>query len=356
MPWCPKSLKSISFERPERDVLHQVLPKRKASCQRLSCLFLSSQKQNLGILRDRIEVRQINEPAIVQDVAFTAAEISTSQTEDKFFQVVYFKSQYEADLFQAKFEAASEEAGFNSADLQDLIKELDLEENVDFFKWKTGEGTDLNEIRNYLETLDLDLDDALFEDKDNNGVADWIDRLNELEDGKLSETDIPRGVYKIIEIEDGVPTIPSDDIDRRFVPEKEAEDQNEDDSDKGLDQNDEFNIPFDSAASEPVDVEEISPRIARWSAILRGEEAQSDEPYPVSSQLDAEALKTGAVVSTGGLGLLAMFCSQKSKGKKSINEEVESFSREKSENPDRNVFSSAARFRRRHEQSVTNEN
>ena len=312
---------------------------------------------------DRIEVRQINESAIVQDVAFTAAEISTSQIEDKFFQVVYFKSQYEADLFQAKFEAASEEAGFNSADLQDLIKELDLEENVDFFKWKTGEGTDLNEIRNYLETLDLDLDDALFEDKDNNGVADWIDRLNELneledelEDGKLSETDIPRGVYKIIEIEDGVPTIPSDDIDRRFVPEKEAEDQNEDDSDKGLDQNDEFNIPFDSAASEPVDVEEISPRIARWSAILRGEEAQSDEPYPVSSQLDAEALKTGAVVSTGGLGLLAMFCSQKSKGKKSINEEVESFSREKSENPDRNVFSSAARFRRRHEQSVANEN
>ena len=66
----------------------------------------------------------------------------------------------------------------------------------------------------------------------------------------------------------------------------------------------------------------------------------------------AESTGRNAAVASGGIGMLAMLCHYNSKTNKSAADEIESLGEIKSKEPNRNVFSRAARFRRRNEFAI----
>lgn len=183
----------------------------------------------------------------------------------------------------------------------------------------------------------MSLDDSILEDGDNNQKSDWIDNL--LEQLKADETAagsvIPRGVYKIIQWDDGVPSIVGDDIDRTVVPESDST-PTEDSADENT-QNDDLEYN-----PQPIPVETTqqsdnpqSTRVAKWSAMLRGHEVEVESRATVPA-------------AASGLAMASMLMHRRKKGQ-TLESEIEALGGEKAEQPDRSVFSSSARFKRRME-------
>ena len=107
---------------------------------------------------------------------------------------------------------------------------------------------------------------------------------------------------------------------------------------------------------------ELSPRLARWSAMLRGEpvtvesivgenlDSAPEITNPTSDQVDDRIQPGTYLGATGaGIGVLAMLCNYKSRNNKTVEDEIAALEQVKSSNPSRNIFSRSARFKRRHE-------
>ena len=172
------------------------------------------------------------ETATIETVAPTESPIFIQNVRQTFFVIVYFDSQYDADRFQDAFDGLSadgEDPDFESEDLKALFERLadDTDKQFEDFFAKLepseGENLDANQIRALLEGADLDL-----ADDDLTDLKDWF------ESNRSGELDVPRGVFKILEVEDGKATIQGDDVDRRIVEEPDDTDNNGVENEEGL--------------------------------------------------------------------------------------------------------------------------
>ncbi|MFK7767220.1 MAG: hypothetical protein AB8B55_08355 [Mariniblastus sp.] len=300
---------------------------------------------------ERIEATTVAEAEFFETIVVDEQPLVVQTVQEKFVVVVYFESQYEADLFEAQFEKLGLDEGDNETGEKDyeavkdeLIEKLGLK----VLEWDTndeGSALDVNQIREILEKrAGLELGDGEEADAWLEKYKDWLSKQTEQSDDS-SPPNLPRGVYKIIEVENGKAVIQGDDVDRRFVPEPDDE--------RGFE-----NYNFESKPVEDTDTSsQVIPsnnRLARWSAILGDDVTTLNNSNDQQNSYVPSVENT--VAATTGLGMLAMLCSRKSKNKKSVQDEIESLGEVKSENPDRNIFSRSARFKRRNEFNVRKQN
>ena len=173
-------------------------------------------------------------PGEVEEPVFVSSPLP------RYFVIVYFENQFAADEFERLLLGDSE---LDAKQAINRIKELLADENngvsKNFVKWfgqQDIENFDANEIREILERAELELDP----DIDSDWKAQYLEWLEQLKQEADSDADddlaaeareqrmtIPRGIYKILEVDergDGSVNIKGDDIDRRFVPLRPAED------------------------------------------------------------------------------------------------------------------------------------
>jgi hypothetical protein len=289
---------------------------------------------------ERVEITNTATTEFFDTVVTDESPLLVQTVRESFFVVVYFESQYEADLFESRFEdLADDESGENDFD---IIKEKILQKaGLEYLQWESEDGNnslDANQIREILERAVLDLGED----------EEWIDKyenwLKEQDQDSKSPPNVPRGVFKIIEVDNGKAVIQGDDVDRRFVPEPEEDSEPE--------QQPSDDIKNDNSSYTPESIE--TNRVARWEAMLGGDSVPAK-----NAMVDFEAAPISGVASAVGsslsAGLAAMLCRQNSATKQTARDEIESLSQCKAENPERNVFSKASRFKRRNEFVATDE-
>ena len=310
----------------------------------------------------QIEVIPQTEFAVIGTTYRNEVPLFVQTVQQKYFIVLYFDSQAEADQFESRF--GQDELDFEA--VLKLLEELKLED--DRLDWRNfgdeTENLDANQIREIIARAGLDLEDD----------AGWVERfktwLRDKSDSENESPDVPRGVYKILEVDNGKTVIQGDDMHRRFVPEPERND-NSSGSPEGSDQ------PDDSESLPPVPPETngfstsldrilpVTPdsqsgpvsRVERWSAMLQGDDVSHLAPVDGgNASVDAEArfdkfdsATMHPVRSSVAplLGLLTALTRRKAKSSTEIEDEQGSLIEEKAEYRDRNIFSNAARFRRR---------
>ena len=267
--------------------------------------------------------------------------------------VVYFESQSEADDFELVFqELEANETG--EKDFNELRETLGKFERLDFKTDDEREALDANRIRQIFEKAELDL--AGNGEQWQEAFLMWL-KEREVND---DSPEVPRGVFKIIEVENGKAIIQGDDIDRRFVPEpdNEAEDYpfevpSNDAISSGLEDSLELSSPVDGQ-NDGASVHPASDRLSRWAAILAGKETVADQVVDDCSS--SVGSSTGFATTTSALGLLGLVLQRNAKSNRSASDEIEDFAKAKLENPERNIFSNAARFRRRNRRALQDGN
>ena len=309
----------------------------------------------------QIEVIPQTESEVLQTSFRMEDPLFVQAVQQKFFIVVYFQSQYEADQFELKF-------GDDELEYERVLELLDLDSNA--LKWSSsGEGADeldANQIREVISRANLDLQD---DDQWIQDFAAWLKARNQ-DETESQIPDVPRGVYKILEVDNGKAVIQGDDIDRKFVPEPESNRPGENDNNPpvlespdspGESDTDDALRSLDSRFNvQPESTQEAGTRISRWSAMLRGEtihsgsQIQSDhDPGDGTVALDESEQVVDPAKSAAAplLGLLAVLTRRKTGASSSEFNEGRSIVDEKAEFLDRNIFSRAARFRRRVERT-----
>ena len=277
-------------------------------------------------LPTRVELTPPVEFETVQTVFVPDEATFVPVVRDKFFVVVYFETQADAELFQELF--GEEEQDFESDDIRKLLKDAQNPEGYDNVRWET-ESDDVNRIRDILQKRsDLDL-----EDKEEllRELEEWIKEDDP--DAKLS---IPRGIYKIIVVEDGKALIQGDDVDRRFVPEKveEGGDQDYEVDDIEAEEND-FEY-LDRPTSSNDSGGNGFNRLDRWQAILNG---QPQDELVSAAVDDPNNSVSEAVISVAATTSLLGLMRKQNTPRKDQNGG--------SEQPQRNLFSRVSRFSRR---------
>ena len=308
-----------------------------------------------------VAVSQTTEPEFFQTVVTSTEPLFVQTVQEKVFVVVYFENQLDADAFED--ELGEEGAGVK--DFEALKMELIETGDVEFLSWESDgqtETLDANQIRRILEQAELDLDGD-----DNDWLEDYKQWLNNQRQSD-QPPEIPRGIFKIIEVENGKAVIQGDDVDRRFVPEPdfdgdlqdypfevpsadgEAEPDRAPDGGPDADLRNENtllnskNLPIESLPDE-------SSRMMRWQAMISG-----DTEPDVDSQ-HAEVSRTGKLVSgSAALGVLAMICKRETAREGAsgtlTTDELVSLQEIKAQSADRNLFSKASRFKRRNESAI----
>ncbi len=241
---------------------------------------------------------------------------------------------------------------------------------------------------------DLDLEE------DENWVERFKDWLRSKRESNDEVPDVPRGVYKILEVDNGKIIIQGDDIDRKFVPEPEPGDDVFVEPDSGGESNESKTqtllVPERDGLSTGI-IPELQDRfengsgsrLARWTAMINGmavpelvEGLGSDGVHGSAGLLNLVGVDSGETGSgetnsgeanlseNGGtdgpafrssaaslIGLLAVL--NRRSAKQSANQplstgenEGSSLIAEKAASLDRNMFSSSARFRRRSSRDV----
>ena len=174
-------------------------------------------------LPQRVEITVAAEAEFFETIVVDEDPLFVQTVREKFFVVVYFESQFDADQFEAAFEdLGQDESG--DKNYENVRKILD-KTGLEYLQWESDDETkpiDANQIREILERAMLDLDD----DDDGNWLDEYKNWLKEQSKDRTDLPEVPRGVYRIIEVDNGKATIQGDDVDRRFVPEP--------DDDKGL--------------------------------------------------------------------------------------------------------------------------
>jgi hypothetical protein len=204
----------------------------------------------------RVEVVTPLEFAFIQQTVRMQDQLLVQNVQEKFFVVVYFPSQFEADLFEANF-------GVDELDFEaviQILKSMSLEESA--LEWKNAasdeiNNLDANQIREILNRAGIDLAE---QEAWTNRLRGWLAKPIS-EEQELPE--LPRGVFKILEVDNGKTVIQGDDIDRKFVPEPtenldlrdsrspESElngDQNSENSGEGFDEG----VQYDDSMPSPL--------------------------------------------------------------------------------------------------------
>ena len=294
----------------------------------------------------RVEITPAIEAEFFETIVVDEQPLFVQTVSEKFIVVVYFESQFEADQFEIDFEKLGLDEGDQEGGEEDyeVIKEKLIEAlGLKVLEWDTndeGSALDVNRIREILEQAGLELDDSEDSDAWLAKYKEWLNNQTEASE-ENAPPELPRGVYKIIEVENGKAVIQGDDVDRRFVPEPDDE--------RGFD-----DYQFDQKPVEDNDTSSntvpTSNRLARWSAMLDNDISLLSESG-IADNDSILPLVEQAVAGTG-VGLLAMLCNRNSKNKKTVQDEIESLGEVKAENPERNIFSRSARFKRRNEFNV----
>ena len=302
---------------------------------------------------EAIEVVTATEIEPVETGLATEQPLFVQTVQQKFYVVVYFDSQFEADQFESQF--GDEERDYQ--EVLKLLKELELAENA--FEWRNASDSDLenldaNQIREILSQAGLDLDD----DGDwVEGFKQWLKEKSDADD----VPDVPRGVYKILEVENGKTVIQGDDIDRKFVPEPDESSGDPSGTESSTDIEPlEKSSPYNSPRGSIPDSSDLtgSHRLQRWSAMMASQdqidsEWESAEVLADTSAI-ADATRDGimgeAQVGVAGLaGLLAVIRKKPQRQTHKVDLDPEQDQAEGSANdqPRPNMFSTAARFRRK---------
>ena len=265
---------------------------------------------------------------------------------DKFFVVVYFENQSDADYFQDEFGEGEQDF---SEKIRQLLKQNVQDENgFDNTRWST-DTEDVNKIREILEAAKLDLDE---------NEKDLLEELKIwLQSEEKDKLEIPRGLYKIIVVEDGKAVIEGDDIDRRFVPEPV-----EDDREKSFKFEDKKDFEYLDKQSSSSRLEGTSDRfgsnrLERWQAILSGESIQYDAVFSdetavtttteLGNDFESNSTASASLAGVGAASLLSVLRRQRSGEGKSQVERINSLELNRNKRLERNVFSSVARLFRR---------
>ena len=314
----------------------------------------------------RVEAAPEVEPEFVQTVLFQQETTFVQEAQEKFFVVVYFSSQQEADKLQGLFD--EDELDYDSQELQKLLNEF-----IDFKIEQDDNVADANSIRKLLENAELDLD---LEDQDDleqweNEFQQWLKNNS----GGDDAPDVPRGLFKIIEVENGKASVQGDDVDRQTVPRSEPQDDDIEEYEFDRESTIEFNTdetPADELPSKdvvPVAInnevmqKDLSPRMERWHRMLASdgmaETMAIDDVQPVSEDYDSSAGFSQRYLTEAGvgIGLLAVLCNQRSRQSLAPDGSAELLEQNSSDKSSRrNLFSRAARFGRRNAQRIDEQN
>ena len=278
---------------------------------------------------ERVEISTVTEPEFFQSVVVDQQPLFVQTVQENFVVVVYFESQFEADQFEAEFEklGANEDGDeLNEKDFEAVKKEILDVLGLDSFQWNLSDkdgGLDVNQLRELLLRAGLDLDD--------DDESQWLERYQEWLKSESADglpPELPRGIYKIIEVDNGNAVIQGDDIDRRFVPEPDNESDFED-------------YPFEDT-NQP----QIRPQP---DAELPGDDVSTFDGGAASGTTRYAGMSTAATA------LLAIACRKQSNPAPTIDEELESLTQQKSDIGARNIFSRASRFRRRNQALVNHD-
>ena len=303
---------------------------------------------------EQVEFISVAEPDFFQSTVVAEQPLFTQTVQEKFFVVVYFENQAEADDFEFVFEQLeTSETGEKDFDqLREILKRFD---SLDFKTDDASEALDANKIRQIFEKADLNLgeDDEQWRE----AFLEWL-KEKELND---ESPEVPRGVFKIIEVENGKAVIQGDDIDRRFVPEpgnKGAQDYpfdipSNDVNPPDLEDPLRLTPPVDGQ-NEGASTQPTSGRLSRWAAMLAGKTAIADQTVDDTSLLSDNSATIAATSSA--MGLLGLVLQRNATRNRTASDEIEDFAKLKSESPKRNIFSKAARFGRRNKQALREEN
>ena len=295
-----------------------------------------------GVVADQVEEIDVPEPiefvAAIETEPFQSTlaieqPLLVQNVQQTTFIVVYFESRAEAELFESSFEELAGESGDVDYDALEKKFEEIFEQKVQFENIDDAqEAFDANQIREIFESADLDLDGD--DDQWDEAFREWLQTGNR--DDDLPE--VPRGLFKIIEVENGKAIIRGDDIDRRFVPEPDSDSAAEDYPFVEPNENEgekegvlEINRPETSSTDSD---SAITERLARWNRILDGESSRE----PIN--------ETPLVAASSSLALMALAYQSKKEHDSSSNE-LELLADAKRKQPERNLFSRASRFTRR---------
>ena len=297
-----------------------------------------------------VETSQVFEEQLIQSTFLAEQPLFVQTVQQKFFVVIYFDSQFEADLFESKF-------GEDELSYQEVIKLLEeLELSANSLEWRNSstdeiDNLDANQIREILNRAGLDLEED----------EQWVERFKQWlsdksETGEDGIPDVPRGLFKILEVDNGKTVIQGDDIDRKFVPEPEDDPQTDPESDVPFD-----TIPNETESDGGLTSNQPSSRLARWTAMLQGETAgdlvvdagelnSEVMTAHVSTELD-QPVSSAAATTTGAMaGLMAILRKRKSNSEQAIiDEDLQSIvdQNEQNDGAKRNIFSNSSRFLRR---------
>ena len=302
-----------------------------------------------------VVVSETTEPEFFQTVVTSTEPLFVQTVQEKVYVVVYFENQLDADAFEDEFNNLGDE-GAGEKDFEALINELAEDGDVEFLSWESDDQTetlDANQIRRILEQADLDLDGD-----DDDWLEDYKRWLSKKEQSG-EPPEIPRGIFKIIEVENGKAIIQGDDIDRRFVPEPDVDSNLQDYP---------FEVPPADSEAEPdtgpnadsasanahLNLQNFpaeSSRMLRWQAMISGD-VQPDTESSVDNQHN-EVLSGGKLASgSAALSVLAMVCKRGNARKTLSADELNSLQEIKTQSVDRNLFSKASRFKRRNESAI----
>ena len=287
-------------------------------------------------LPERVEISRPEEVFFFETTVIDEQLPLIQKVSESFVVVVYFESQYEADLFETRFENLSGDNETGEIDFEEVRKLLE-QNGLDSLEWNSDNAesvADVNRIREILERAGLDLGE---EDEQS-----WTERYRtwlQQADETSQSPEIPRGVYKIIEVDEGKAVIRGDDVDRRFVPEPTDDKELKDYPFKRTPEPSEEPTP-DDGQSMILPNSMLDSNFAE--AQLAGIESISD-PSPTSTA-------TAAVTTASTLSVLASMVKQRNNARKKTaaknDNPIESLKETKALNPNQNIFSRAARFLR----------
>ncbi|MEL7498550.1 MAG: hypothetical protein AAFN77_13135 [Planctomycetota bacterium] len=294
-------------------------------------------------LPERVEITRAENVAFFETAIIEEQVPLVQQVNENFVVVVYFESQYEADLFEARFEKLAGENETGEIDFEQ-VRELLEKNGLESLEWTSDNAesaADVNRIREILERAGLDLG----EEDDDTWTKRYGEWLRQSQEGS-NAPEVPRGVFKIIEVDGGKAVIQGDDVDRRFVPEPSNESDLKD-------------YPFDPEAADKPPVPEPnepgdqsyrvdegnSDRVAQWSSMLGQPTSDASAVHDVAP----------AATTASTLSVLATLVRRQSKASGST-PAIDSLQQEKAQSPSRNIFSRAARFLRRAASKMNNGN
>jgi hypothetical protein len=299
-----------------------------------------------------VETAQEFEEQLIQSTFLTEQPLFVQTVQQKFFVVIYFDSQFEADLFESKF-------GEDELSYQEVIKLLEeLELSANSLEWRNSstdeiDNLDANQIREILNRAGLDLEED----------EQWVDRFKQWlsdksESGNDDIPEVPRGLFKILEVDNGKTIIQGDDIDRKFVPEPEDDPQTDPESDVPFD-----TIPNETESDNGLTTNQPSSRVARWIAMLEG---NSTEGFVVDADVELnsesvtdsfspelnESTTTATATTTGAMaGLMAILRKRKANSEPGTSEDGLQSIVDQNESTNgvgkQNIFSNSSRFLRR---------